>query len=311
MLLTFHGKIAKTISPELQSIPIESKVMKQVGIDLCNLPEVDGYKHLIVLIDYFSKWSEAKPVIDKSVPTVARFLYETICRHGCFEIQINDQGREFVNEVSKNLHQLTGTEQRVTSSYHPQSNGLCERQNRIIKESLVKVLEENPTKWPDVIDGILFSHRVSTHSSTKYSPFQLMFNRLPTLPIDVKYDLNRSINEDIPYDYETFRDVFASTVKLRELTHIQAGENIKKAQEKQRKDYDKRHGKPETTVPTGSKVLLQNLKRQDRKVGRFSYKWIGPYTLESISTKGLCELKNSKGVSNIKNKIQCFSHKAI
>ena len=127
-----------------------------------------------------------------------------------------------------------------------------------------------------------------------------MFNRLPTLPIDVKYDLNRSINEineDIPYDYETFRDVFASTVKLRELTHIQAGENIKKAQEKQRKDYDKRHGKPETTVPIGSKVLLQNLKRQDRKVGRFSYKWIGPYTLESISTKGLCELKNSKGVT--------------
>ena len=124
-----------------------------------------------------------------------------------------------------------------------------------------------------------------------------MFNRLPTHPIDVKYDLTRSINEDIPYDYETFRDVFASTVKLRELTHIQAGENIKKAQGKQRKDYDKRHGKPETTVPIGSKVFLQNLKRQDRKGGRFSYKWIGPYTLESISTKGLSELKNSKGVT--------------
>ena len=73
----------KKKSPELQSIPIESQVMKQVGIDLCNLLEVGGYKHLIVLIDYFSKWSEAKPVTDKSAPTVARFLYEMICRHGC------------------------------------------------------------------------------------------------------------------------------------------------------------------------------------------------------------------------------------
>ena len=80
-----QGKIFKRISPELLSIPIEEKVMQQVGVDLFNLPEVNGYKHLIVLIDYFSKWSEAKPVKDKSAPTVARFLYKVMCRHGCFK----------------------------------------------------------------------------------------------------------------------------------------------------------------------------------------------------------------------------------
>ena len=111
----------------------------------------------------FSKWSEAKPVKDKSAPTVARFLYEVMCRHGCFKTQINDQGKEFVNEVSDALLELTGTDQRVTSAYHPQSNGLCERQNRTIKDSLVKVLEENPKKWPNVIEGVLFAHRVSVH----------------------------------------------------------------------------------------------------------------------------------------------------
>ena len=72
--------------------------MKQVRVDLCNLPEVDGFKHLIVLIDFFSKWSEVKPVKDKSAPTVAAFLYEVSVGHGCFKIQINDQGKEFVNE---------------------------------------------------------------------------------------------------------------------------------------------------------------------------------------------------------------------
>ena len=86
----------------------------------------------------------AKPV--KSVPTVARFLYKVMCQHGCFKTQINDQGKEFVNEVSDALLEFTGTDQRVTSTYHPQSNGLCERQNRKIKDSLVKVLEENPKK---------------------------------------------------------------------------------------------------------------------------------------------------------------------
>ena len=132
-------------------IPVPNEVMKQIGIDLCTLPEVDGFKQLIVCIDYFSKWSEAKAVKNKSAPTVTKFLYEIICQHGCMRIQINDQGKEFVNEVSENLHEMTGTEQRITSAYHPQSNGLCERQNRIIKDSLVKVLEEKPKVWPNIM----------------------------------------------------------------------------------------------------------------------------------------------------------------
>ena len=56
-----HGKMEKLISPELQSAPVPSEIMKQIGIDICNLPEVDGYKHLVVSIDY-SKWPETKPL---------------------------------------------------------------------------------------------------------------------------------------------------------------------------------------------------------------------------------------------------------
>ena len=119
----------KLISPELQSVPVSCEVMKQIGIDICNLPEVEGYKHLVVCIDYFSKWSEAKPLKDKLAESVSIFLYEIICRHGCMKIQINDQGKEFVNEVITNLHEMTVVDQRITSAYHPQSNGLCERQN--------------------------------------------------------------------------------------------------------------------------------------------------------------------------------------
>ena len=78
-------------------------------------------------------------------------------------IQINDRGKEFVNEVPKNLHEMTGAEQRITSAYHPQSNGLCECQNRTIKDSLVKVLDEKLKEWPNITDGILFAHRVSIH----------------------------------------------------------------------------------------------------------------------------------------------------
>ena len=116
-----HGKMEKLISPELQSVPVPSEVMKQIGTDICNLPEVDGYKHLVVCTDYFSKWSETKPLSQYQLAeSVSKFLYEIICRHGCMRIQINDQGKEFVNEVITNLHEITGVDQRITSAYHPQ-----------------------------------------------------------------------------------------------------------------------------------------------------------------------------------------------
>ena len=76
---------------ELKSIPVLSSVMKQVEVvDIFNLPEVDGYRHVIVLIKYFSKQSKTKPTKDESAPTIAQVLYEVICWHGCFEIQINN-----------------------------------------------------------------------------------------------------------------------------------------------------------------------------------------------------------------------------
>ena len=64
-----------------------------------------------------------------------------------------------------------------------------------------------------------------------------MDNRHPTLPIDLKYDLFKELTEfgdgDDSYDFEKFREILASSFKLRETTHDVAKENIKKAQLKQ------------------------------------------------------------------------------
>lgn len=116
------------------------KVFKQIGIDLITLPEVEGYRYVVVAIDYFSKWSEARPLQDKKASSVARFIYdEIICCHGCPKFEISDQGREFCNHLCEELFKMTGTRHRVTSPYHPQANGLVERFNRTIKNSLLKV----------------------------------------------------------------------------------------------------------------------------------------------------------------------------
>ena len=85
-----HGTIARNANTQLHPVPVPNKVMKQIGVDLSALSDANGFNCVVVTIDYFSKWSEAKPLTGKDALSVALFLYELICRHGCFSIQIND-----------------------------------------------------------------------------------------------------------------------------------------------------------------------------------------------------------------------------
>lgn len=75
---------------ELKSIPFPLEVMKQIGAEFCFLPKIDEFRHVLVCIDYFSKWLKAKPTCDKSSPTVALVLNELTCRQRCFAIPITD-----------------------------------------------------------------------------------------------------------------------------------------------------------------------------------------------------------------------------
>ena len=202
----------------------------QIGVDICSLHGVDGFKRFVVLRHYFSKYLEPKFIKDKSASTITQFLYEIICRYGCMKIQITDQWS--LNEVSKVLHNMIGIAQRIILAYHLQSNGLCKWQNRTIKDSLVKVLNENSCDWSIIIEGVLLSHRVNKHTSTNFSPFFFLYNKEPALPIDVKYDLvyiERNESEH-PSSKKMFDSLLTTAISMRAVMHQTIDENICSAQ---------------------------------------------------------------------------------
>ena len=89
---------------------------------------------------------------------------------------ISDQGREFVNKVNKKLFSITKTEHRISSAYHPQTNGLVQRFNQTLQRSLVKkFVNSNQTDWDEKLDGVLFAYRTSQQKSTNHTPFELMY----------------------------------------------------------------------------------------------------------------------------------------
>ena len=103
------------------------------------------------------------------------------------------------------------------------------------------------------------------HASTN-SPFYLIYNRKPVLSIDLKYGLNSepASSYNGPFDQDMLEAVLPSTNTIREDIHEAAGTNIKKAQEKQKCDFDSWH-LSSTNVKVGDRVLLENKRRHDRK----------------------------------------------
>ena len=126
----------------LQLILVKSP-FHRVGLDIKGpLPITkSGNRYIIVAMDYFTKWPEARAIKDIKAETVAKFLYEeVICRHGAPEEILTDRGASFMNQVVDQLCQKFQTKHRLTSPYRPQTNGMVERFNRTIGECLAKLV---------------------------------------------------------------------------------------------------------------------------------------------------------------------------
>ena len=120
---------------------------------------MEGNAYIITCTDFFTKWPEAAAIKDKSADCVAKFLFDVICRHGSPAIIQSDQGREFVNSINQNLFQLTGVEHKMSAAYHPQTNGLDERFNQTLVNTLTKMVDGKEEEWDKFINAALFAYR--------------------------------------------------------------------------------------------------------------------------------------------------------
>jgi hypothetical protein len=169
----------------LNPISIQSP-FHQIGIDFVGpLPRtINGNRYIIVAMDYFTKWPEAKPLPRATAEETSNFIYnEIICRHGCPKYLLSDRGTHFNNKIIEELTEKFEIKHLFSSPYHPQTNGLVERFNRTLCESLAKMVNK-VEEWDDYIAPILFAYRTSKQAATKMTPFFLTYGREAVLPLD-------------------------------------------------------------------------------------------------------------------------------
>jgi hypothetical protein len=220
----------------LQPIPVRGP-WSRVGIDAVGpfKPSLMGNKYILTATCYFTKYAEAKAVPDISAETTAKFIVdEIICRHGAVEELLSDLGRNFLAEVVQQVLKLLGTRHVRTSSYWPQCNGLDEKVNGILCKMISKYVSSVHNDWDLFLNMLKFAYNTSVQSSTKLSPFMVLYGRDVRLPLDVTSGepANRVEN---PISYA--KQLSETMPKIWNIVK----KNIEKAQNKQKIQYDKKH----------------------------------------------------------------------
>ncbi|XP_047126197.1 uncharacterized protein LOC124807812 [Hydra vulgaris] len=286
-----------SVSEPLHSIKT-TRVWEIVGIDFAGpFTETSmGNRYFMSCTDLFSKWPVAYALPNKEALTVAKSIIKLVTTFGFPSVILSDNGSEFCNELNNEMYRLLGIERRKTAVYHPQTNGQDENTNKNIKRKIRKLIDENQSNWDEFLDVVLYPLRVERQTSTKVSPFEIMFGgRLPVFSSELK--------EEIivlgPTEEEVIVEVEKNRNHVENLTNL-ISKNIKDAQAKQKKYYDARVQKnckvSADPIMVGDKVLLLDIRGRRSKGAAFKPRFKGPYYVAHITKCGNFKLNDLNNI---------------
>jgi hypothetical protein len=275
--------------------------LERVGIDIVGpFPtSEEGNSYLLVIIDYFTRWTEAYPIPDQKAITVAdKFVAEFITRFGVPDRLVSDQGTDFMSQLFRHMCQLMEVEQTRCSPYHPATNGLTERMNSTIQSMLAAFVNDHRDDWEDHLPYVLFAYRAAVQESTGCTPNLLMLGREVTAPIDLMFHRGHPPKTN-PQCYVQYVEwVRQAMDKAFTFARERMGLSIER--------QDKYHSKKvrESQIQEGSLVWYHYLPTARKKLSKF---WQGPYLVKkkiSDVTYLIQQSKQDKGrvvhINNLK-----------
>ena len=200
----------------------------------------------MVVVDHLTGFPIAVPIKNKEASTVVEAFYEkVVLEYSAPHIILSDNGKEFANETLALLCDTFNIKHHFTSPYYPQSNGKTENFNKFLKASIRKLCQDDKQGWDQVLGQILMAYRCCPHTSTGESPFFLVYNRDPVLPI------HKLIKPTIPYrgNFDIGYKIEQSQIAL-----TTAAKNLEKKRALQKKPYKNRPS--EHSFKVGDSVLL-------------------------------------------------------
>lgn len=265
----------------------------RLGMDIVGpLPKTRrGNTHIVVATEYLTKWPEARALPNAKASSVVSFFYEDIiCRHGCPKEILTDRGTHFVNDMLNSLCAELGVKHKLSTAYHPQTNGLVERFNRTLCEALAKYANEHQDDWDVYLTSVLFAYRTKKHSTTRHEPFYLMYGRDAILPIEFAVKTIQSESAENSFQDDLFNRIHTLTGNVMG-DRLATQDVIHKEQQKQKQKHDS--NLRDVQFKIGDLVLLYRSELRGKQ--KLQERWKGPYYVHESLNNGAHKLRTMDG----------------
>ena len=270
-----------TRPPRAPLIPmfIPSAPMQLISLDIAYMPpDSEGYRYILLIGDTFSKFINAVPLQDQTAPTIVKaFSSKWLYLHGNPHYLLSDQGSNVDGDTVREFCDTFGIEKRRSSAYHSQGNGFAERNIRSIREVLRSALLDRKveqTKWRKLLPELVFALNCSYSKAIQAVPYEVVFGRKATLPIDILLNTNA---ESIPNDSITPNSYSEELNMKLTLMFDYVTEKLQISKDMMKKQYDKNirfHDYEE-----GSKVWLKVKHYKSGETRKLSPRRGGPWTV--------------------------------
>lgn len=265
---------------QLSSLPIPESRLETYSLDFIGpLPPSGPHKYnsILVVVEKLTRLATFIPTHTNisAADTASLFFTHIVCRFGFPKVLISDRDSKFTSTFWQTLWKLTKTKFNMSSSFHPQTDGATEIINKVLKQMIRAYTDEKQTNWAEHLPYFEFAYNNSINSTTKYTPFFLLYGQHPHLP-------NIITTSPLPplignANVETLLSDLQNTIQQVKI-------NISKAQQSQTKYYNQHH-QPHV-FKLNEKVLLDSSNISVDKLGsaKLNDKFIGPYKIIKVNS---------------------------
>lgn len=168
-------------------MPVMEAPFSRIATDIVGPLTVteEGHRWILTVMDYGTRYPEAIAMKETSAEAVANELVQIFSRVGFPKETLTDRGSNFCSELSEELFKHLGIRHIRTSAYHPQTDGMVERFSGTMTKAIRKWVKTEGNEWNKSLPYLMFAYREIPHSTTGYSPFELLYGRQPRGPLDI------------------------------------------------------------------------------------------------------------------------------